>query len=35
MMDSNNNQDLEILAQRIAHHGAILPGTRPYRSDTS
>ena len=35
MMDSNNNQDLEILAQGIARCGATLPGTRPYWSDAS
>ena len=35
MVDSNDNQDLEILVQRIACHGANLPGTRPYWSDTS
>jgi len=35
MVDSNNNQDLEILAQRIARRGANLPGTRPYWSDAS
>ena len=35
MVDSNNNQDLEILAQRIARHGNVLPGTRPYWSDAS
>ena len=35
MVDSNNNQDLEVLAQRIARRGAVLPGTRPYWSDAS
>jgi hypothetical protein len=35
MVNSDNNQDLEILAQRIAHRGAVLPGTRPYWSDAS
>src|SRR5580704_11162397 len=35
MVDSNNNQDLEILAQRIARRGNVLPGTRPYWSDAS
>ena len=35
MVDSNNNQDLETLAQRIARRGAVLPGTRPYWSDAS
>ena len=35
MANSHNDQDLEILAQRIACHGAVLPGTRPYWSDAS
>jgi ATP-dependent DNA helicase PIF1 len=35
MANSDNNQDLEILAQRIARRGAVLPGTRPYWSDAS
>ena len=35
MANSHNDQDLEILAQRIARHGAVLPGTRPYWSDAS
>ena len=33
--NDNNDQDLEILAQRIACCGATLPGTRPYWSDAS
>jgi len=35
MVDSNDNQDLEVLAQRIARRGAVLPGTRPFWSDAS
>jgi ATP-dependent DNA helicase PIF1 len=35
MIDSNNDQDLDILAQRIARRGATLPGTRPYWSNAS
>jgi ATP-dependent DNA helicase PIF1 len=35
MVDSNNNQDLEVLAQRIARRAAALPGTRPYWTDAS
>ena len=35
MVTSDNNQDLEVLAQRIACRGAVLPGTRPYWSDAS
>jgi hypothetical protein len=35
MANSHNDQDLEILAQRIARRGAVLPGTRPYWSDAS
>ena len=35
MVNSNNNQDLEILAQRIACRGAVLSGTRPYWTDAS
>lgn len=35
MANSENNQDLEVLAQRIARRGAVLPGTRPYWSDAS
>ena len=35
MVDSNDNQDLEVLAQIIARHGAVLPGTRPFWSDAS
>ena len=35
MVDSNDDQDLETLAQRIACHGVTLPGTRPYWSDAS
>ena len=35
MVNSDNNQDLEALAQRIARQGAVLPGTRPYWSDAS
>ena len=35
MVNSENNQDLEILAQRVARRGSVLPGTRPYWSDAS
>jgi ATP-dependent DNA helicase PIF1 len=35
MVNSENNQDLEVLAQRIARRGAVLPGTRPYWSAAS
>lgn len=35
MVDSNDNQDLEVLAQRISRRGASLPGTRPFWSDAS
>ena len=35
MVDSNDNQDLEVLAQRIACRGAVLPGTWPFWSDAS
>ena len=35
MANSGNNQDLEILAQRIAHCATVLPGTWPYWSDAS
>ena len=35
MVTSNENQDLGVLAQRIACRSAVLPGTRPYWSDAS
>ena len=35
IIDSNDNQNLEILAQKIACCGATLSGTRPYLSDVS
>ena len=35
MVDSNDNQNLEIFAQKIACCGATLSGTRPYWSDAS
>ena len=35
MANSDNNQDLEVLAQRIARRASVLPGTRPYWSDAS
>ena len=35
MANSENNQDLEVLAQRVARRAAVLPGTRPYWSDAS
>jgi len=35
MVNSDNNQDLEVLAQRIARCATVLPGTRPYWSDAS
>jgi hypothetical protein len=35
MANSHNDQDLEILAQRIARRGAVLPGARPFWSDAS
>ena len=35
MINSNDNQDLETIAQRIARRGSVLPGTRPYWADAS
>ena len=35
MVNSDNNQNLEVLAQRIARRGAVLPGTQPFWSDAS
>ena len=35
VVNSNDNQDLDILPQRITCGSAVLPGTRPYWSNTS